>query len=398
MILNFIRCFNGKKHRFSFNDARFYIKNLSYLLVLGCRAVARVRGVIRILFFASGLLVLKHFRWPSWKIISDGHSGLKCNSCDQSVFTCSRSRIEGSSTTIVFIPQLRGRLGNYFTAFRKAIVIAIVQGCHLELPPELKVLPGFRSNCATLLNTLAGPSSVCKNGTGDYFFQQRIPIAFEKDQLMAAQVRSALRLYTGTNHTHAYNIRCPGSIFVAAHVRSGDVTAGHYDPTDGSFKRDFALSWSKSLRERMPFPTAYYSHVIGNLVRSAGTLSDKKIYILSQDQTNPTVTFFNILKDWVRPHMYVRTGAELIDDVVTLTCSEHAVLSRGTFAEAFHLREEQILHSLVGVHLPCVNTHGTKRTYQLINATEYHSVLSSGWRNTPYHRDILTLPYMIRSC
>lgn len=313
-------------------------------------------------------------------------------------FRCS-SHVSPEAAVLRFGSELHGRLGNYMVSMQYAVQLAILKRCHLEFPRTLRVLPGFSSECYQLENSLADPVSVraCPKESGDYFFklasQQLDGGALEYEET----IRGVMRLYTGTNSTHAYGRLCPAYPYVGAHIRSGDVTLGQYNEA-GEFKRGYAHSWSKSLRKRVPLPTSFYLHVISLLLGSPNLdLSQRNVHVFSEDSSNPTITFMKVLQGDVLPNLHIHTGRRLIDDVILMACSSNFIASRGTFYTAIDMRDELKVHKLLDNISTCEPSDGRRFFYKLVNASKYNNLIGA-WRNTPQHRDIINERHHVVDC
>jgi len=208
-------------------------------------------------------------------------------------------------------------------------------------------------------------------------------------------IRLVLRLYTGTNETHAYSDSCNGRPNIAMHLRADDVTEGTFD-ADGNYvskcHRDYVSSFCKAIRRRLPFPTAFYVYALKQIMAAEIEKGvELKIGVYSKGGSNPTSRFFQHAQMFLQIHNY--DDRDLLDDIKDMACATHLVLSRSSLRNAVMLRKTQILHDFVDAadsESDCPSVY----RYRIHDGDEYLK-LRNNWSNTAKGRNTIDTDYAI---
>ena len=291
-----------------------------------------------------------------------------------------------------------GRLGNVQLALMFATLEAWERGCHLRLPLEIEALPGWRSKCPLIINERAGGvfNYLLRSGhCGPRQFKDFGSVLRNRrllDKHSTAFALDVIALYSGTNETHAYGIRCNDASKTAVHVRGGDLVSGGFDAS-GRYHNYVNGNKFSGVSSRAPFVSAYYLKALETILEENPKTSVEMFF---EDRTSPT---YLVLEPFhVVDNIAVHVGRDLLQDVVDMSCSANLISSRGSFIYSIIMRyRHQRVHFLSDGKASPYRCHLPSGSgYYLVNDTQYHDLVSqSSWHNGMLQRDLLNRYYEV---
>ena len=198
-----------------------------------------------------------------------------------------------------------------------------------------------------------------------------------------------LQSYFKINATHAYGRQCPETRYAALHVRSGDVVAGKFNSTTGSYMPAIVD------KGYGPYPTAYYVAVV-NEVRRKG-ITDIMVFCETDD--NPTCKFFEKAAR-LDPRLIVSIGNDLVDDLYWIACAEEVAISRGTFVHVYSLspRNQHKHRFSLSESNYCSSWETFYWIKNLTRGNLFNNVEMSPWKNSEFQRHLINTDFEMGNC
>ena len=291
-----------------------------------------------------------------------------------------------------------GRLGNRLASAEKMIGVAEKYSCNVTLP---MLLDGWRGAPSRFLNMKSGDASL-SNSTSSQCVIQHGKYWWGQKNMPSKCYVSMFRSHFMINLTHTFGRKCPTTPYGALHVRSGDVTRGHYDSVSETYVPNGVH------HGYTPYPTSYYNSVVREVRSRRG--KDFPFKVFCDDDGNPTCGFFDKLSS-VDENIEFRTGHSLVDDVHLMLCAEDIALSRGTFSRifAFSAKKRTTHRFIERSESSCTMGNLSVASFQenprqvlyWMTSPEERKVfinLTSFWKNTGLQRDAVNKKHKVSFC
>ena len=207
-----------------------------------------------------------------------------------------------------------GRLGNHLITFENMIYESIASNCLVHLPSRIKDLSFYTPTCNVFNATqkYAPFATPCLHNSSEELFRLSntstgVPMA-EMRSSYGATVGNLRMKYLSTNVSHAYGMACPNEKIFSLHIRSGDITQGHYNRASGHFEPGHVH------HSYAPYPTSYYAQVL----RTALESRYDRIIIFCENLSSPGCSAFDTFTIAV-PRIEMSAGASLQNDLRLLS-------------------------------------------------------------------------------
>lgn len=289
-----------------------------------------------------------------------------------------------TSRNVVISTKHYGRLGNRIASVGKMVATAQRECCDISIPSDL--LSGWSPSSTKFANS----DKLCSYSDGgnitttkkcpakagkDWFYDQ---VSFSNTTGQCSV--NILRSYFGINGTHVLDRACRPEPYLVLHVRSGDVTRGSYNISNGNFVSGDVHQgyWI--------FPTSYYVAVIQSIFNRLG--KPPRIFALCESMSNPSCIFLQKLSVIYNGTFTLRIGQPLLDDLVILLCAAEVATSNGTFKRVLDLSHRlQVKHDFsLTPKATCIGTN--LKLYWIKNEGERNTFSNHvrPWLNSGYQR------------
>ena len=225
-------------------------------------------------------------------------------------------------------------VNTWASAIAAAVAGAESLGCHVRLPPTVPFLPLFVSTCSTLIHP--SPSKKCS--------EWRLPAA--SPNFLSLSARQSLRMYFGSNDTHALGMPCNINAHIAIHLEGGSSVKGSFHPKTEQWISFLSRNVSSSSGHissspgyfPSPYPVAFYSDQLWKV--SPSTQID---ILIDSDggQQHPAYYFLEHLSSYRNVRMY--RSMSPARTLSHLSCASTVVASQGPLKLLYHLRPQQVL-------------------------------------------------------
>jgi len=293
-----------------------------------------------------------------------------------------------------------GRFGNHLSAAANLINYAKKEDCDFDLHPKLlggwtpkRTTGRFRSTDAT-----DSKNKNCTLPSADYAKVKDIGKA-----VFSSCAISMLSSYFAINATHVFDRVCPmEEPYSVLHVRSGDITGGHYDEKGFYKPRHVQIAMSPSL-------TSYYIAVVKDIVarhQKNGKNGAPKIFVLCLNMNNPTCEYFEKVAGLFQHEVQFefRVGKNLIDDLHIFLCAREVAVSAGTFKYALLMSQHlQKVYEFSWAQMSkeqCASESQQTTKYWIADEGEadHFKKTNRWWANTAYQRHTMDAYYKMTSC
>lgn len=285
-------------------------------------------------------------------------------------------------TSTITLHSPYGRLGNRLRAIGTLFAIAEEGCCHIQI--NMTILddwnPGGKRFKYVGLNCVRTESrSLCTSVTGYELFSIR------DDYKLNTCAVFGIKSYFKSNETHSMNKECAKESYATLHVRSGDVVAGQYNRTSGTYMPN------KVHPNYWLYPTSYYIQAIYNIKKRQ---KRARIIVFCETMENPTCDTLASIQTLL-PGLEMKVANLLREDLHLMFCASDMVTSFGTFQIVSSFSSKaQIKHQFVK-HLPtdCSHVHQRNNVYYSIKdpneRMRFHEDISP-WYNNEYQRHLIS--------
>ena len=233
-----------------------------------------------------------------------------------------------------------GRLGNWFVQMVNMINYALENCCNIiiDSPTNGGLLPGWsttsvffnNTNCVDNVSTVTVQRRCESRSAREWYYGPSGSDVAENHSIHRANffrsgqcARKVLQSFFKVNKTSALGKSCPVLPYAALQVRSGDIVAGAYNMSTGTYQAAFGLSEHNPY---WPHPTAFYVAV----TRDIRHRENIKQYVFCEDMGNPTCDFYAKLAH-IDDEIFVRSGQSLVDDLHLVLCSQEVATAHSSF-------------------------------------------------------------------